>query len=80
MFISFSMGNTVVFSPDPLTLNPVEVLRTAVREQVVSLQIVGDAMGRPIIDEIERGDYDLSLAANAVAGPHRPVFSSSRMK
>jgi acyl-CoA synthetase (AMP-forming)/AMP-acid ligase II len=60
MFISFSMGNTVVFSPDPLALDPAAVLRTAVSEQVVSLQIVGDAMGRPIIDEIERGDYDLS--------------------
>jgi 3-oxocholest-4-en-26-oate---CoA ligase len=59
-FVSFTMGNTVVFSPDPLTLNPAQILETVARESVVSLQIVGDAMGRPIIDEIERGSYDLS--------------------
>ena len=39
-------------------------LRTTEREGVMSIPVVGDAMARPLIDEIERGDYDLSgLAA-----------------
>jgi 3-oxocholest-4-en-26-oate---CoA ligase len=59
-FTSWSMGGTVVFSPNVLSFDPVEILQTVVRERVVSLQIVGDAMGRPIVDELERGDYDVS--------------------
>jgi len=39
-------------------------LRITEREGVMSIPVVGDAMARPLIDEIERGDYDLSgLAA-----------------
>jgi fatty-acyl-CoA synthase len=59
-FMSFTMGNTIVFAADPKRLDPAAVLQRVQAEQVLSLQIVGDAMGRPIIDEIERGGYDLS--------------------
>jgi len=59
-FTSFSMGGTVVVSPNVHHFDPVEILKTVERERVVSLQIVGDAMGRPIVDELERGDYDVS--------------------
>ncbi|NUU23565.1 MAG: acyl-CoA synthetase [Streptomycetaceae bacterium] len=37
-----------------------ELLRIVEREQVSSIQIVGDAMGRPLADAAKAGDYDLS--------------------
>ena len=37
-----------------------DVLRLVERERVLSIPTVGDAMARPLIDEIEAGDYDLS--------------------
>ncbi len=60
MFSSFTAGNAVVFSDDPVRLDPASVWRTAQREGVVAIQLVGDAMGRPLIDELERADYDVS--------------------
>ena len=38
------------------------------RHKVLTLQIVGDAMGRPLIDELEAGDYDLSGFLALVSG------------
>jgi fatty-acyl-CoA synthase len=35
-------------------------MRLAERERVVSIPVVGDAIARPLLDEIETGDYDLS--------------------
>ena len=43
---------------------PSDALSVAVREKVVSIPVVGDAVALPLIEEVERGDYDLSgLAA-----------------
>ena len=41
-------------------MRPDKILRLAERERVMSLPIVGDAVARPLLDEIEKGDYDLS--------------------
>ena len=41
-------------------MRPADVLRLAERERVLSMPVVGDAIARPLLDEIERGDYDLS--------------------
>jgi 3-oxocholest-4-en-26-oate---CoA ligase len=37
-----------------------DVLRLAERERVLSIPVVGDAIARPLVDELERADYDLS--------------------
>jgi len=38
------------------------------REKVNFLQIVGDAFGRPLLDELERGSYDLSALQILLSG------------
>ena len=67
-FTAFTGGNTVVFTEDPTRLDPPAVWSTVEREKVLTLQIVGDAMGRPLIDELEHGNYDLSGLLAFVSG------------
>jgi len=67
-FNAFTGGNTIVFTDDPTRLDPAAVWSTVEREKVLSLQIVGDAMGRPLVDELERGTYDLSGLLALVSG------------
>lgn len=55
-----TMGGRLVFPDDVDRMHPDRVLRLAERERVLSMPIVGDAIARPLLDEIERGDYDLS--------------------
>ena len=67
-------GGTVIVQDDPTRLDPVDVLRTCERERVTSLQIVGDPFARPLLDELEAGEYDLSslrflLSGGAVLSP-----------
>ncbi len=40
--------------------DPAELWRTVERESVRSIIIVGDAFAMPLLDELERGDYDTS--------------------
>lgn len=40
--------------------DPVEILRTVERERAVTMMLVGDAMARPIADELAKGGYDVS--------------------
>ena len=67
-FNAFTGGNTIVFPADPTRLDPADIWATVEREKVLSLQIVGDAMGRPLVDELERADYDLSGFLALVSG------------
>lgn len=60
LFNIMTMGGRVIVPDTVDTLRPEEVLRLVETEKVFNLPVVGDAMARPIIDEIERGDYDLS--------------------
>ncbi len=53
-------GATLVIPDDNKKLDPADFLRTVERENCVAITIVGDAFARPILDELERGDYDLS--------------------
>ncbi|WIM88086.1 acyl-CoA synthetase [Candidatus Mycobacterium wuenschmannii] len=59
-FTIFSMGGWVAFPDDVESLRPQQILRLAERERVMSIPVVGDAVARPLIDELERGGYDLS--------------------
>ncbi len=69
-------GGTVVIQDDPTRLVPADVLGTCERERVTALQIVGDPFARPLLDETDRGDYDLShlrLLLSGGATLSRPV-------
>lgn len=59
-FTSLCSGRPTVFPATTSYFNPVEAWALASRERVASLLIIGDAFGRPLIDELESGDYDLS--------------------
>ncbi|MDT7756947.1 MAG: 3-oxocholest-4-en-26-oate---CoA ligase [Mycobacterium sp.] len=55
-----TMGGRLVIPDDVERMRAPDVLRLVEREKVMSIPVVGDAIARPLIDEIERGDYDLS--------------------
>jgi fatty-acyl-CoA synthase len=45
---------------DRTRLDPAAVLATAEREKVGMMTMVGDAYARPLVEELQRGSYDLS--------------------
>ncbi|MGV9798587.1 acyl-CoA synthetase [Mycobacterium sp. NPDC003449] len=53
-------GGTLVIPDDVVRLRPDAALRLAERERVLGIPVVGDAIARPLLDEIEKGSYDLS--------------------
>ncbi len=57
-FYYMTMGATLVFPTDTRHVDPVDVWRTVERERVIGISVVGDAMARPIVEELERGDHD----------------------
>jgi 3-oxocholest-4-en-26-oate---CoA ligase len=59
-FHAVTMGGRLVIPDDVDRLRPDAALRLAERERVLSIPVVGDAIARPLLDEIEKGDYDLS--------------------
>jgi acyl-CoA synthetase (AMP-forming)/AMP-acid ligase II len=59
-FISLCAGRPFVMAQTTTHFDPAEVWALASRERVISLSIVGDAFGRPLVDALESGDYDLS--------------------
>ena len=67
-FNGFGAGNTVVLPDIVEHLDPADVLGTIARHGVNIALIVGDAFGRPLIEEIERGDHDLSSMLVLVSG------------
>ena len=72
-FSAWHRGGTCVIQDEVTRLDPVDLLNVCQREGVQFLQIVGDAFGRPIVDEIERAatagaPYDLSKLAILLSG------------
>ncbi|MFA5711206.1 acyl-CoA synthetase [Mycolicibacterium sp.] len=63
-----TMGGRIVIPDDVERLRVADVLRLVEREKVLSIPVVGDAMARPLIDEIETGDYDLSFLISVTNG------------
>jgi acyl-CoA synthetase (AMP-forming)/AMP-acid ligase II len=55
-----TMGGRLVIPDDVERMRAPDVLRLAEREKVLSLPVVGDAIARPLVDELEQGNYDLS--------------------
>ncbi len=66
-------GNTVCIQDDTVGFDAADVWTTMSREQANILLIVGDAFGRPLVDELERASaagkpYDLSSMLMLISG------------
>lgn len=59
-FSTIMAGTTVVLYDTGTKLDPCSVWQTAEREKVGMMTMVGDAYAAPLVDELRRGDYDLS--------------------
>ena len=53
-FNAVTMGGRLVIPDDVERMRPAEVLRLVESEKVLSLPVVGDAIARPLLDEIGR--------------------------
>jgi 3-oxocholest-4-en-26-oate---CoA ligase len=67
-FISLCGGRPFVMAATTTHLDPAEAWTLASRERVMSLTMVGDAFGRPMLDALESGNYDLSGLFALVTG------------
>lgn len=59
-FTQINLGSTVVLPDDTARVDAADVLRTAERQKASTMTIIGDAMARPLIAELEKTPYDLS--------------------
>jgi acyl-CoA synthetase (AMP-forming)/AMP-acid ligase II len=59
-FNIWHVGGTVVVQSVVDRLDPDDVWSTVERERINTLTIVGDAFARPLLDQLEKKDYDLS--------------------
>ncbi len=73
-FHMITLGGKVVILDNVQHFDPADALSLAIREKVVSIPVVGDAVARPLLDEIRRGSYDLSglAAINNGSAPLTP--------
>jgi 3-oxocholest-4-en-26-oate---CoA ligase len=67
-FNAFTGGNTIVLPRNVEALDAADVWSTCRSEGVNILLIVGDAFGRPLLDELDREAYDLSQLLMLVSG------------
>ncbi|CAN5439351.1 acyl-CoA synthetase [soil metagenome] len=58
-FMMLNAGSTLIM-PQSHNLDPVEVWQTVEREGVMSIVVVGDAMARPLLEELKANEYDAS--------------------
>ncbi|HEU5159482.1 MAG TPA: acyl-CoA synthetase [Streptosporangiaceae bacterium] len=71
-FIGWWIGAAIVYTR---RFDAAEVLRTIERERVLSVNITGDAMARPLAEELATGGYDMSSLA--VIGSTGAILSGS---
>jgi fatty-acyl-CoA synthase len=67
-FRTWNTGGTVYVQSIPERLDPTDIWGLIERERLNFLLIVGDAFGRPLLDELERGSYDLSSLTVLLSG------------
>jgi acyl-CoA synthetase (AMP-forming)/AMP-acid ligase II len=65
---ALTTGQTVVFPAAQGKFDAEEVVATVEREKILTVQVVGDAMARPIADAIEKGVADVSSLAVVANG------------
>ena len=63
VLLAASRGATVVLHDDRKRFDAPTILATAARERANMMTIIGDAYARPLVEELERGNYDLSALA-----------------
>ena len=61
-------GGTIFVQSVPERLDPVDIWSLVEREKLTFLLIVGDAFARPLIDELDRHEYDLSSLTVLLSG------------
>ncbi|HEU5084500.1 MAG TPA: acyl-CoA synthetase [Acidimicrobiales bacterium] len=67
-FSGFNGGSTIVIQDDVVRLEPDDIWRTVDREGVNILLIVGDAFGRPLVEELETGQHDGTSLLAIISG------------
>ncbi len=67
-FRTWNSGGTIVIQSVPERLDPVDIWSLVERERVNFLLIVGDAFARPLLDELDREQYDLSTLTVLLSG------------
>jgi fatty-acyl-CoA synthase len=67
-FRTWNVGGTVFVQSVPERLDPRDIWGLIERERLNFLLIVGDAFGRPLLDELERTSYDLSSLTVVLSG------------
>ncbi len=60
VFNTISTGGWIAIPDDVARFDADALQQLAARERVLGLPVVGDAMARPLVDQLEKGDYDLS--------------------
>ncbi len=75
VFNTISTGGWIAIPDDVVKFDADGILRLAARERVLGIPVVGDSMARPLVDAIEKGDYDLSglLAMTNGGAPLSPT-------
>jgi len=73
-FNCLHQGGTVIIQDHPGGLDPHDIWSTIEREKVAFLTIVGDAFGRPLLDQLDKQSYDLAslnvlLSGGAILTP-----------
>jgi fatty-acyl-CoA synthase len=68
VFHGFHTGNTSVIQSNTRHLDPDDVWATCERERIDLLLIVGDAFGRPLIDQLRKRSYDLGALRVIITG------------
>lgn len=59
-FSGFLNGSPVLLYDDSDRFDPVKILRAIERDRPHMMSMVGDAHGRPLVEEMRRGSYDLA--------------------
>ncbi len=67
-YSAVTMGGKLVVPDHVDRLHPDDALSVAAREKVLAIPVVGDAVARPLLDEIETGDYDLGSVVTITNG------------
>ncbi|MCV7076661.1 acyl-CoA synthetase [Mycobacterium szulgai] len=67
-FVNLCSAKPFVMAPTTTHFDAAETLALASRERVMSMSFVGDAFGRPLVNALESGDYDLSGLFVVVTG------------
>ncbi|MFY1621169.1 AMP-binding protein, partial [Micromonospora sp. WMMD736] len=65
---AITMGGWLAIPDDVERFQPDAALKLVEREKVLSIPVVGDAIGRPLIEAIEAGDYDLAALLTITNG------------